>query len=135
MTLYHNTHYGLRKARGSASDYPCSREGCTRQAREWAWDHTGESVTETIPSFGTMRTLRFSLNFERYHPLCKPCHVSLDLIQDVESFPCGHPRSDENTYRRPDGGTYCRVCHRDRERQRHRARSSRSHSGDSASVR
>lgn len=118
MGEYHNHHTRLRKARGSASDFHCQGEDCSRQAREWAWDLTGPFVEEEVLSFGTIRRVRYSRDFDRYVPLCKPCHVRLDLRTDRSKFPCGHSRSTENTYTRPTGSTYCIPCHRTKERER-----------------
>lgn len=121
MGTYHNFHRALRQARGKANENLCATEGCARRAVEWAWDHTGPSVSEKVPSFGLNRLIEFSLDPERYLPLCKSCHVRLDLRTDPGKFPCGHARSEENTYIRPSGSTYCRACHREREREARRA--------------
>lgn len=119
MSDYHNLHYALRRARGKASEYPCAGEGCEKQATEWAWDHVGPFVEEEVLSFGMMRRVKFSRDFDRYLPLCKSCHVRLDLQTDPTKFPCGHPRTTENTYTRPSANSsYCRTCHRTRERER-----------------
>lgn len=124
MGQYHNFHYGLRRDRGKASQYECSVPGCGKRAAEWAWDHGGDVVSEDVESFGGIRTLRYSLDQSHYVPLCKSCHVSFDQIKDTLRFPCGHPRSDENTYSRTGRSSYCRECHRAQERVRHHVKRS-----------
>lgn len=116
-------HWRIKRVRGRARAYPCHREWCPNRATDWAWDHTGPVVYDEVVSFGQPRRIPFSLDPARYIPLCKAHHVSFDM-GGTEPFPCGHERTDENTYHRP--GTlpgitngYCRTCHRNRERERH----------------
>ena len=66
---YMTVHQRLRRERGAASDYPCSH--CDAPALDWAYDHTdpNERPSESGP---------FSVDPERYKPLCRSCHQKLD---------------------------------------------------------
>jgi hypothetical protein len=41
---------------------------------------------------------------------------------DPQRYPCGHPRTDENSYKHSGGWSECRICVRDRMRGRKKAR-------------
>jgi len=67
---YLTVHERLRTDRGSARQYECSN--CASPAFHWAYDHTDPD--ELMSAYGA-----YSLNPERYHPYCVPCHKAFDL--------------------------------------------------------
>lgn len=69
---YATAHSRVRALRGRASLHACSSCGMT--AREWAYLHIGEDPDLIVDERG--RT--YSLNIERYTPMCAPCHRSYD---------------------------------------------------------
>lgn len=73
-TTYRAVHKQVQRTRGRASAHTCAH--CTSTAAEWAYDHT-----DPAPLVGTTargRTVQYSINPDRYLPLCKPCHARLD---------------------------------------------------------
>lgn len=66
---YGAAHARVRTLRGLASGQTCAH--CPAQAEHWAYDHTDPN-----PRFG--RGLPFSLDPERYIPLCRSCHRHFD---------------------------------------------------------
>lgn len=118
---YDRIHARLKVIRGRASRYPCAAEGCTRRAHDWAWDHTGPTVTDEFLAFGSIRAISYGLDPTCYRPLCRAHHVSFDMRADPDYYPCGHPRAG-NTYTRPGSpeglNGYCRTCHREESRAR-----------------
>ncbi|GAA3224604.1 hypothetical protein GCM10017691_12730 [Pseudonocardia petroleophila] len=57
----------LVAARGPAAAQPCA--GCDREAQLWSYDGT-DPVERTDPARGR----RYSLDPDRYRPLCRSCH-------------------------------------------------------------
>ena len=70
---YTAVHYRLVTQRGRPTSHQCAR--CDNQGREWAYDHTD-------PNEQRNRQGRddgpYSLDLNRYLPLCVPCHRLLD---------------------------------------------------------
>lgn len=67
---YEAAHKRVRRARGRASEYSCTH--CDDRAYDWAYDHADPDEGRTEDG----RT--YSLNPERYIPLCRPCHRKMD---------------------------------------------------------
>lgn len=69
---YSGAHHRIYQARGSASQFSCGQ--CKQRADEWAYDHEcpDQRADETSG-------LPYSLNPERYAPMCRPCHRQFDL--------------------------------------------------------
>jgi hypothetical protein len=65
---YKGLHVRLRRTNGRASEHLCT---CGRQAEHWSYD--GRDPDEHDSVFGP-----FSLNLDRYQPLCVRCHRALD---------------------------------------------------------
>lgn len=68
---YSAIHFRLRKERGRAGGMTCVR--CGGPAVQWAYDHT-DPDERWDPASG----LPFSLDLDRYQPLCLSCHRRLD---------------------------------------------------------
>lgn len=71
---YGAAHIRIRKSRGSATKYPCSN--CTAMASEWAYDHT-DPEERVDARFGRP----YSVDQDRYMPLCVSCHRAFDASQ------------------------------------------------------
>ena len=70
---YEGAHIRVRKTRGRAADHQCRR--CPNQAAEWAYDH--QDPNERVEEYRG-HTLAFSVNPQRYMPLCISCHRTFD---------------------------------------------------------
>jgi hypothetical protein len=70
---YTGVHYRIVAARGKAARYKCTH--CGSQAEEWAYDHTDPN--ERRNQIGRDKC-PFSLDINRYMPLCVPCHHKFD---------------------------------------------------------
>ena len=70
---YQAVHRRLKFERGEASQFDCGQPLCTKQAREWAYDH-GD------PNEQCDGGLSYSLKLEHYLPLCVACHRRFDLL-------------------------------------------------------
>jgi hypothetical protein len=116
---YNAAHDRVRRDRGPAHDYRCV--GCGRPARHWAYDHGDPD--ELASALGP-----YSLDLDRYRPLCVGCHKRADLdhrararfaMVKLPALP-GPPCPDLATfeahafehYRIPDGWA-CRACEGD----------------------
>lgn len=66
---YAAVHARLRRGKGKASAFQCIQ--CGDQAKDWAYDHTDPD--ERFDADGP-----YSLDPDRYHPMCRPCHLALD---------------------------------------------------------
>lgn len=66
---YGTVHTRLMTFRGPASAHACSH--CSKSAAEWAYDHS--DPREQRGGRGA-----YSLDLERYFPLCKSCHKRYD---------------------------------------------------------
>lgn len=74
-TTYQAIHDHIRSKYGHARLHPCA--SCTRVASQWAYDHTDPAERYELIK-GT--ELVFSLEPERYIPLCRSCHRLFDDI-------------------------------------------------------
>jgi hypothetical protein len=74
---YRAAHMRVDAARGRASSYPCVGD-CGRPAAEWAYDNADPDELVTAVG-GQLR--RYSLDSDRYQPMCKPCHRRFDRAQ------------------------------------------------------
>jgi hypothetical protein len=70
---YGTAHDRVRRARGSARNQTCQR--CTNPARHWAYDHSDPNERQTHDG------IPFSVDPNRYIPLCVPCHKRMDLAR------------------------------------------------------
>lgn len=70
---YEGMHFRIYAQRGKACEYPCTH--CFRVAVDWAYDHTDPKVR-----YDRTSGLPFSLEVNRYVPLCRSCHKRLDLV-------------------------------------------------------
>lgn len=72
VVCYASAHDRIRKARGSASGHAC-RE-CGGQAKEWAYlNNDPEELRDDLNK-------RYSLDLDRYVPMCIPCHNTFDKL-------------------------------------------------------
>jgi len=117
VVSYSQAHLRLKTDRGRADRYACA---CGSRAREWAY--TGGDPDELTDGAGR----RYSLDQDRYEPMCVPCHRRLDRAladgRSLEVCPSGHQWTPENTgirirRARSTGLRYCRACHRETARQ------------------
>jgi hypothetical protein len=74
---YRAAHMRVQAARGRASSYPCVGD-CGRPAADWAYGHDDPDELVTTVR-GAVR--RYSLDSDRYQPMCRPCHKRLDHAQ------------------------------------------------------
>ena len=71
---YDAVHQRVRSSRGPASRQQCVN--CGHQAAHWAYDHgDGKELYERVNGSVTP----YSLDIERYQPMCSPCHKRFDL--------------------------------------------------------
>ena len=71
---YRAAHMRLLAARGRATSYPCMGDW-GRPAAEWAYDNSDpDELVATVN--GAPR--RYSLDSDRYQPMCRPCHRHFD---------------------------------------------------------
>lgn len=73
---YSGAHVRVKVVRGPARGHECRR--CGGPARDWAYDHSDPD--ERI-GFRDGKRLPFSLDPERYEPLCSRCHRLEDLLR------------------------------------------------------
>lgn len=71
---YRAVHKRLDADRGPASTHPCTH--CGDPARDWAYDHNDPDELTAQVRGGT---LAYSLDQDRYIPLCKLCHQRFDV--------------------------------------------------------
>lgn len=76
---YRGMHQRVRRARGSASAYPCV--DCNMPAQQWSYDHLDPG--ERRQWVGHMEA-PYSLNIEHYVARCIPCHKRFDLDRETE---------------------------------------------------
>ena len=69
-TLVHNR---LASFRGKAASYGCV--DCGSQAEEWAYDH---SDPKELTGTSNGRPAPYSLDLDRYNPMCRVCHFDFD---------------------------------------------------------
>lgn len=68
---YLGVHHRLRQLRGDAGEHACQH--CKDRAYDWAYDH-GDPDERQDPRRGP-----YSLDPDRYLPLCRSCHKRFDL--------------------------------------------------------
>ena len=75
---YRTAHTRLTQAKGKASQQDCVR--CGKQALHWAYDHTDpdEKIYESPRG-----PIAYSVDLDRYQPMCRGCHVKLDRYERV----------------------------------------------------
>lgn len=73
VPAYLGAHHRVRRQRGSAGLLPCQH--CGGAAKDWAYDHS-----DPAPHHEVIRGVRlaYSLDLNRYIPLCRPCHSKFD---------------------------------------------------------
>lgn len=71
---YETAHGRVKTLRGSASSHPCNL--CADPAREWAYLHVGDDPDRITDERGRI----YSLNIDRYAPMCAPCHRGYDAL-------------------------------------------------------
>lgn len=105
MVTYSTLHKRIRRQRGRARDHRCAHGD--HPATDWAYDRSDPAEVMIPNSRG--RLVPASLDPEHYIPLCRIHHHALDSGRPatLDEYPCGHPRTEENTY----GGVRCRTCY------------------------
>lgn len=74
---YRAAHMRVQAARGHATSYPCVGE-CGSPAADWAYDNSDpDEVVTTVNG----KPRRYSLDSDRYAPMCRPCHRRFDRTQ------------------------------------------------------
>ena len=117
---YRGAHSRVRATFGAATKYPCVR--CENTADEWAYD--GTDPTERNELIRGVYPVKYSVWPEFYMPMCFPCHRMFDARARAllrTEFGCGHPRTEENSYRPPSRprAPECRVCRAEKARARY----------------
>lgn len=106
---YVDTHRAISFLNGRALDWPCHH--CGEQAREWAYDKTDpEEISAEHPRTGRLQ--HYSLDVERYMPLCVACYRDFDKPDRTHSCTRGHLLAEVGVYvakRR----NICRQCAKD----------------------
>ena len=74
QSRYTTAHVRIRKAKGPASAHPCVH--CGVPAQQWAYDHSDPDAQSEVRSDGSC--LIFSVDPDRYIPLCIRCHRAFD---------------------------------------------------------
>lgn len=77
---YYAAHQRVWNAWGKATEHSCAQ--CDAPAQEWAYDHSDpeEQREARTSQSGLTRTLPYSLDVNRYLPMCKPCHSRFDAM-------------------------------------------------------
>lgn len=76
---YRGAHMRVQAARGPASAYPCVGD-CGRPAADWAYVH--DDPDELVTTVNGAPRL-YSLDSDRYRPMCRRCHRRFDTAQRV----------------------------------------------------
>lgn len=75
VVSYETQHSRIRRRRDLATKHLC--HGCgTESAEEWAYDQT-----DSDERYDAVSGNRFSMDVDRYHPMCRLCHRSFDARQ------------------------------------------------------
>lgn len=74
---YVAAHERVHSDRGRADTYPCAAISCGNQAAQWAYDHRDPNELSD-PTHGP-----YSLDSDRYRPLCHSCHVQTDRARQL----------------------------------------------------
>jgi hypothetical protein len=114
---YAQAHLRLKIDRGRPVMHSCVTCGTT--AREWAY--VGGDPNELVEN-----GKQYSLDQERYAPMCYPCHRRLDRARadgrSVDVCPRGHSWAENTGVRRSRGPStglrFCKACHRENDRTR-----------------
>lgn len=74
---YSAAHYRVKAIHGAAGNHPCI--ACGNQAHTWAYDHSDPNplISKGVGRFDG-KTYPYSLDPERYDPLCRGCHIKRD---------------------------------------------------------
>lgn len=93
---YGAVHDRLRRVRGLAETLPCKR--CDNMANEWVYDHSDPAVMYE-PKIG----MPYSTNLDRYIPLCRWCHRSLDIAMSPATISSAVERKAVRDWARRNG--------------------------------
>ena len=99
---YLRAHERVYFLRGKAREYTCRH--CGGPAAEWAYDWMDPHSIKD--EHGT-----YSLDVDRYMPLCRPCHIRMDTYPYGAPCPQGHVVSDTGAKNRR-----CPTCDSERKR-------------------
>lgn len=94
------------------------RGGVQRRAQTWAWLDAGRPLPEGYVLDHLCRNRR-CVRFDHLEPVTDAENVSRGRqhwAATREACSKGHPWTEGNTYRAPDGTRYCRECGRSRKR-------------------
>lgn len=69
---YYGLHVRIKRVKGKASEHLCSH--CGKRATQWAYDHLDPEEKINLDHH-----LAYSLDPDRYIPLCSSCHKIFDL--------------------------------------------------------
>lgn len=81
MKTYRAVHAQLKRERGVARSHRCA---CGQPATQWAYQHTGD-----IKFGGPDGESPYSENLDDYTPMCRKCHVRLDM-ENQENIRAAH---------------------------------------------
>lgn len=70
VVSYGKAHSAVDKARGKARNYACAH--CGRGAKQWSYDRTDPDAKDSVRG-------PYSMDVNRYVPLCVPCHRAFDF--------------------------------------------------------
>jgi hypothetical protein len=97
---YTSLHFQLREARGRAANLDCVE--CGEAAHEWSYDHSDPNeLTEARRG----RQVRYSLDHDRYRPMCRSCHTAFDARESDARKECFAPECETRILDRFD------FCH------------------------
>lgn len=110
---YEQAHLRLKVWRGRPDSMLCVK--CGETARHWAY-MGGDPEELTCP-----KGRRYSLDLDRYEPMCVPCHFRKDRAdadgRDEETCPKGHLWAENEGIRRKrsvgSGLRFCKACNRE----------------------
>lgn len=114
---YEAVHKRLVAQRGSAVALACSVRGCTSPSTGWAWLRTGPSLSGESKG----KSVSWGTDITDYAPMCASHSRLLDHGGSLTVYPCGHPRSEENTQtvkRSTSTARECRTCRNDYQKMR-----------------
>ena len=115
---YSPAHKRVQKIKGRAAEHRCAH--CGDPAHDWAYDFRDPDELIEVQAFrDTLVPMRYSLNPDRYMPLCRSCHRHYDRAMSPhrprrlrEACKRGHAFTPENTYIPPGrpNARNCRAC-------------------------
>jgi hypothetical protein len=104
---YGAIHQRLWRKRGKAAEHPCAT--CGKPATQWAYDHSDPNEVMGPEWHGLV--VAYSLDLDRYRPLCRSCHAKEDETYSARTHcPKNHEYTVENTYITTKGKRVCRTC-------------------------